>query len=91
MVEHNIPDLVQEVLSETQSPFPISVSTTLPLWNFKMSTIPLYDGKTDLIAHVQTDRTRMNIAKANASILCIHFSLLCLGPSKHGLGGCAQG
>ena len=35
-----------------------------------MPNIPLYDGKMDLVAHVQTYRTWMNIAKADAATLC---------------------
>ena len=81
MVERSIPDLVWEVLSETQSPFPISVSTTLSPRNFKMSNIPLYDGKTDPVTHVQTYRTWMNIAKADAPTLCNAFPLTLFRPA----------
>ena len=54
LVERSIPDPVWKVLSETQSPFLARISTTIPPKNFKMPAIPLYNGKTDPIAHVQT-------------------------------------
>ena len=56
-----------------------------------MSSIPLYDEKTDPIAHVQTYKTWMNIAKADALTLCNVFPLTLSRPPKHGLGGCTQG
>ena len=52
LAERSIPDPVREVLSETQSPFPVSISTTIPPRNFKMPTIPLYNGKTDPVAYL---------------------------------------
>ena len=57
LAERSISDPIWKVLSYTQSLFPVSVSTTLPLRNFKMLIIPLYDGKTDLVTYVQTYRT----------------------------------
>ena len=55
---------------------------TLPPRNFKMLTIPLYDGKMDPVIHVQTYKTWMNIAKVDASTLCNAFSLT-LSRSAH--------
>ena len=52
LAERSIPDHVREVLSETQSLFLTSISLTIPWENFKMPTIPLYDGKTDPVAQV---------------------------------------
>ena len=52
LAERRIPDLIREVLLETQSLFPTSISTTIPLKNFKMLIIPLCDGKTDSVTHV---------------------------------------
>ena len=40
LAERSIPDPVQEVLSETQSPFPTNISSTIPPRNFKMLIIP---------------------------------------------------
>ena len=40
LVERSIPNPVWEVLSKTQSPFPASVSTTLPPRNFKCRPSP---------------------------------------------------
>ena len=40
-----------------------------------MLTISLYYGKTDQVAHVQTYKTWMTIAKADAVILCNAFPL----------------
>ena len=77
--EQSIPNPIREALSETQSPFPTSISTTIPLKNFKMSTIHLYDGKTNPVAHVQTYRKWMNIAKADAPTLCNAFPLTLSG------------
>ena len=45
----------------------------IPLKNFKMLTIPLYDGKTDLVGHMRTYRTWMNIAKVDTSTMCNAF------------------
>ena len=70
--KRSIPEPVHEVLSETQSLFPVSVSMT----------IPLYDGKTDPVAHVQTYRTWMAIAKATATTLCNAFPLTLSRPSQ---------
>ena len=56
-----------------------------------MPTIPLYDGKTDPVAHIQTYKAWMNIAKADALTLCNAFPLTLSGSPKHGLGGCTQG
>ena len=81
LAEWSIPDPVWEVLSETQSPFLTNISATIPPKNFKMPTIPLYDGKTDLVAHVQTCRTWMNIAKVDVSTLCNVFPLTLSGPA----------
>ena len=81
LAERSIPDPVWEVLSKTQSPFPASISSTIPPKNFKMLTIPLYDGKIDPGAHVQTYRTWMNIAKADAATLCNVFPLTLSGPA----------
>ena len=44
-----------------------------------MPAIPLYDEKTDSVAHVQTYRTWMNIAKADALTLCNAFTLTLSG------------
>ena len=41
MVERSILDPIREVLSETQSPFPVNISMTLPPRNFMMPSIPL--------------------------------------------------
>ena len=82
LAERSIPDPVKEVLLETQSPFLASISTTIPSKNFKMSTIPFYDGKMDPIAHVQTYMTWMNRAKAYALTLCNAFPLTLSGPAK---------
>ena len=81
MVEQSLLDPIQEVLLETQSPFPVSVSTTLLPRNFKMSSIRLYDGKTDPIAHVQTYMTWMNITEADAPTLCNAFLFTLYGPA----------
>ena len=81
LAKMSIPDPVREVLSETQSPFPTSISSTIPPKNFKMPTILLYDGKIDPVVHVQIYRTWMNIAKADASTLCNAFPLTLSGPA----------
>ena len=91
LVERSIPDPIREVLSERQSPFPVSISTTIPPGNFKMPTIPLYDGKMNPVAHVQTYRTWMTIAKANASTLCNALPLPLSGPAQDCSGDYAQG
>ena len=52
---------------------------TIPLKNFKIPVIPLYNGKTDPVAHVQTYRTWMNIAKTDVPILCNAFPLTLSG------------
>ena len=75
LAEWSIPDPVQKVILETHSPYPASISTMIPPKNFKMPTILLYDGKTDSVAHVQTYKTWMNIAKADAPTLCNAFPL----------------
>ena len=82
LAERSIPDFVREVLLETQSPFLASISSTIPPKNFKMPTIPLYDGKIDPVAHVQTYRIWMNIAKADAATLCNAFPLTLSGPTQ---------
>ena len=81
LAKRSIPDLIWEVLSKTQSPFQVSIYATIPPRNFKMPTIPLYDGKTDPVAHVQTYTTWMTIAKADATTLCNAFSLTFSGPA----------
>ena len=81
MAEGSIPNPIQEVLLETQSPFLISISMTIPPQNFKMLTIPLHDEKTNPVAHVQTYRKWMIIAKADAVTLCNAFSLTLSGPA----------
>ena len=55
---------------------------SLPPWNFNMLTIPLYYGKMHPIAHVQTYRTWMTIAKADAVTLYNAFSLTLSGPAQ---------
>ena len=82
LAERSLPDLVQEVLSETQAPFPTSIFTMIPLKNFNMPTIPLYNEKTDLVAHIQIYRMWMNIAKADAPTLCNAFPLTLSGLSQ---------
>ena len=72
---------VQEVLSEPQSSFLVSISTTIPPRNFKMPTIPLHDGKMDPVAHVETYKTWMTIAKADEVTLCNAFPLTLSGPA----------
>ena len=84
--EGNIPNPVWEVLSETQSPFSVSISTTIPRRNFKMPTIPLYDWKMVLVAHVQTYKTWMTITKADTATLCNTFPPTLSGPSQAWFG-----
>ena len=86
LAERSIPNPVWEVLSETQSPFPFSVSTILPSRNFKMLTMPLYGGKTNPVAHIQTYKTWMNIAKADTPTLCNAFLLTLSGPAQAWFG-----
>ena len=81
LIERNIPDPGREVLLETECPFPINVSIIIPPKNFKMPTIPLYNGKTTPITHVQTYRTRMTIAKADVVTLYNAFPLTLSGPA----------
>ena len=59
---------------------------TIPLKNFKIPTIPLSDGKTDSVAHVQTYRMWMNIAKADAPTLCNAFPLTLSEPTQAWFG-----
>ena len=59
---------------------------TIPPRNFKMLTIPLYDGKINPVAHVQTYWTWMNIAKADATTLCNAFPLTLPGPAQAWFG-----
>ena len=82
LAKRSIPDPIWEVLSETQSPFPTSIFMIVPLKNFKMPTIPLYDGKTDSVDHVQTYRTWMNIAKVDTVTLCNIFPLTLSRPTQ---------
>ena len=86
LAEQSIPDPVWEVLLETHSPFLASISTTTPPKIFKMPTIPLYDGKTDPVARVQTYRTWMNIVKVDALTLCNAFPLTLSGPAQAWFG-----
>ena len=86
LAERSILDPIREVLSEMQSPFPTSISTTISPKNFKMPTIPLYDEKTDPVAHIQTYKTWMNIAKADAPTLCNAFSMTLFGPAYAWVG-----
>ena len=86
LAERSVPDPVREVLSETQSPFPTSISSIIPPRNFKMPAIPQYNGKTDPIAHIQTYRTWMSIAKADAPTLCNAFPLTLTGPAQAWFG-----
>ena len=86
LAERNIPNPVREVLSETQFPFLARISSTIPPKNFKMSTILLHDRKTDPVAHLQTYRTWMNIAKANAATLCNTFPITLSGPAQAWFG-----
>ena len=86
LAERSVPDPVREVLSETQSPFPASISSTIPPKNFKILAIPQYNGKTDLVAHVQTYRTWMSIVKADAPTLCNAFSLTLTRPAQAWFG-----
>ena len=56
-----------------------------------MQTIPLYDGKMDPVAHVQTYRTWMNIAKADASTLYNAFPLTLSRPAQVWFGRLREG
>ena len=76
LAERSILDLVREVLLKTQSLFPINMSTT----------IPLYDRKMDPVAHVQTYRTWMAIAKTDATTLCNVFPLTLSRPTQAWFG-----
>ena len=44
-----------------------------------MSTIPLYDGKMDPVAQVQTYKMWMTISKVDTTTLCNAFSLTLFG------------
>ena len=91
LAEQSVPDPVREVFTETQSPFPTSVTSVIPPKNFKMPAILQYNGKTDPVAHVQIYRTWMSIAKADAPTLCNAFPLTLTEPAKLGSGGYKQG
>ena len=86
LAERSVPDPVREVLKEMQSPFPTSVTSVIPPKNFKMPTIPQYNGKTDPIAHAQTYKTWMSIAKADALTLCNAFPLTLTEPAQSWFG-----
>ena len=62
------------------------MSIIIPLKNFKRPTILLYDGKKDPVAHIQTNRTWMNIEKADAPILCNAFPLTLSRPAHAWFG-----
>ena len=47
-----------------------------------MPAIPQYNGKTDPVAHIQTYRTWMSIAKADAPTLCNVFPLTLTEPAQ---------
>ena len=51
-----------------------------------MPTIPQYNGKMDSVAHVQTYRTWMSIAKADAPTLCNTFPLTLSGLAQAWFG-----
>ena len=86
LAEWSVPDPVWEVLSETQSLFPASISSIILPKKFKMPAIPQYNGKTNLVAHVQTYRTWMSIAKADAPTLCNAFPLTLTGSAQAWFG-----
>ena len=86
LAEQSVPDPVREVLIETQSPFLTSVTSMIPPKNFKMPTIPQYNGKTDPVAHVQTYRAWMSIAKVDEPTLYNAFPLTLTGPAQAWFG-----
>ena len=51
-----------------------------------MLVIPQYNGKTDPVAHVQTYKTWMSIAKADAPTLCNAFPLTLTWPAQAWFG-----
>ena len=51
-----------------------------------MPTIPLYDGKMDPVAYIETYRIWMTIVKADVMTLCNAFPLSISGPAQAWFG-----
>ena len=81
MSQRTTTEAVRSILSDTQSLFLLEIVQSLPLAQFKMPTIPPYDGKIDPALHVQNYKAWMTMAKVNHAILCDASPLVLIGPT----------